>query len=419
MGQTTYIKSSSRPFTTEKKAARSFQLHLDVPLMLIVVALTVVGLLMVYSTTWQYAQRLGQSSSFYVLRQMVFVGLGAGVALVLSMLDYHRFQRLIVPMIGVVLVMLIAVLFMPEDNFNATRSLFNGSVRPSEVAVLAVIIYLSFWLYSKREVLNIMSFGLVPMMVMLGVFGALIWKQPDFSAAITIFLMGGLMFYLAGAEWRQVILVVVLALVVGFFVVQFTGTGHDRWMKYMAGLNNPEDASDHMKRVFEAIARGGLFGVGIGNSITKFTGLPVPWTDSIYAVIIEETGLVGGLIILGLYVLILWRGLQIANRAPDQLGKMLAGGVTLWIVFDALLNMGVMVNLFPFAGNALPLISYGGSSMVTTMIGVGILMNISRSNIKKSSAAVEGRSYSAVIDMRRGDRRRRVSRSFGPSSTEE
>ena len=137
-------------------------------------------------------------------------------------------------------------------------------------------------------------------------------------------------------------------MVIGFIVVKFTTTGSDRWDKYMAGLTNPNMASDHMQRVFEAISRGGLFGVGIGNSITKFTGLPVPWTDSIYAVIVEETGLVGGLAVLGLYFLILWRGLQIANRAPDQLGRMLASGVTFWIVFEAILNMGVMVNLFPF-----------------------------------------------------------------------
>ncbi len=419
MGQTTFIKSPSRPFVTAEKVVPSFQLHLDVPLMLLVLTLVVFGMLMVYSASWKSAQGAGQVDSYFAMRQIGFVVLGALVAVGLSLFDYHRFSRLIVPMIIVALGMLIAVLLMGEDRFGATRTLFNGSVQPSEISVLAVIIYLAFWLYSKREVLNIMSLGLVPMIVILGIFGALIWKQPDFSAAITIFVMGGVMFYLAGAELRQVILVVVLALIVGFIVVQFTGTGHDRWTKYLAGLNNPSNASDHMQRVFEAISRGGFFGVGIGNSVTKFTGLPVPWTDSIYAVIVEETGLVGGLGVLSIYALILWRGLQIANRAPDQLGRMLAGGVTMWIIFEALLNMGVMVNLFPFAGNALPLVSYGGSSMVSTMIGIGILMNISRSNSKKSSAAAEGRSNSAVIDMRRRDRRRRVSGAFGPSGTQE
>lgn len=418
MGQTAFVKSSARPFPTVK-VARSFQLHLDVPLMVFVVALLVIGLLMVYSTSWKSAQSLEQPDTYYLFRQVVFVALGAFVALALSLFDYHRYQRLLVPMIAVALLALLAVLVFGEDRFNSTRTLLNGSIQPSEIASLVVIIYLAFWLYSKREVLNILSFGLIPMMTILGIFGALIFIQPDFSATLTIFVMGGLMFYLAGAELRQVILVLIAAVVIGFMVVKFTGTGSDRWEKYIAGLNNPNMASDHMQRVFEAISRGGLFGVGIGNSITKFTGLPVPWTDSIYAVIVEETGLVGAFAVLALYFLILWRGLQIANRAPDQLGRMLASGVTFWIVFEAILNTGVMVNLFPFAGNALPLVSYGGSSMVSTMIGIGILMNVARSNSKKESASSEGRSYGAVIDMRRRDRRRRVPRSVGSTGTEE
>jgi len=418
MGQTAFVKSPTRPFVAAK-VTRSFQLNLDVPLMLFVIALVAIGLLMVYSTSWKSAQSLNQPDTYYLFRQIVFVALGALVALVLSLFDYHRYQRLLVPMVAVAVVSLLVVLFFGEDRFNSTRTLLNGSIQPSEIASLVVIIYLAFWLYSKREVINILSFGLIPMMMILGLFTALITLQPDFSAAMTILVMGGLMFYMAGAELRQVILVVIAAIVIGFFVVKFTTTGSDRWDKYIAGLTNPNMASDHMQRVFEAISRGGLFGVGIGNSITKFTGLPVPWTDSIYAVIVEETGLVGAFAVLGLYFLILWRGLQIANRAPDQLGRMLASGVTFWIVFEAILNMGVMVNLFPFAGNALPFVSYGGSSMASTMIGIGILMNIARSNSKKETANNEGRSYGAVINMRRGDRRRSVPRSFGSSGSEE
>ncbi len=418
MGQTAFVKSPTRPFVAAK-ATRSFQLSLDVPLMLFVIALVAFGLLMVYSTSWKSAQGLNKPDTYYLFRQIAFVALGAVVALVLSLFDYHRYQRLLVPMVAVAVLSLVAVLLFGEDRFNSTRTLLNGSIQPSEIASLVVIIYLAFWLYSKREVINILSFGLIPMMTILGLFAALITLQPDFSAALTILVMGGLMFYLAGAELRQVILVIIAAIVIGFLVVKFTTTGSDRWDKYIAGLNNPNLASDHMQRVFEAISRGGLFGVGIGNSITKFTGLPVPWTDSIFAVIVEETGLVGGFAVLGLYFLILWRGLQIANRAPDQLGRMLASGVTFWIVFEAILNIGVMVNLFPFAGNALPFVSYGGSSMASTMIGIGILMNVARSNSKKETANNEGRSYGAVINMRRGDRRRRVPRSFGSSGSEE
>ena len=413
MGQTAFVKSSTRPLTAEK-ITHSFRLNLDVPLTALVIALLVVGLMMVYSASWKSAQSAGEVDSYYLGRQLTFVLIAAASVVALSLFDYHRYQRLLLPMMALAMIMLIGVLLKGEDRYNSTRTLFNGSVQPSEFAVLALIVYLAFWLYSKREVINILSFGLVPMMVILGIFGALILEQPDFSAAITIFVMGGIMFYLAGAELRQVILVVVAALIIGFLIIHFTNTGRDRWDKYLAGLNNPTAASDHMQRVFEAITRGGLFGVGIGKSITKFTGLPVPWTDSIYAVIVEETGLLGGAFILSLYMFILWRGMQIAKRAPDQLGRLLAGGVTFWIVFDALLNMGVMVSVFPFAGNALPLISYGGSSMVSTMAGIGILMNVHRSSSQKDSANIEGRSYGAVIDMRRRDRRRRVSGPVGP-----
>ena len=412
MGQTAFVKSPTRPITAER-IMHSFRLNLDVPLTALVIALLVVGLMMVYSASWKSAQGGGEADSYYLLRQITFVMLGVVTALGLSLFNYHRYQRLLVPMIILALVMLIAVLLKGEDRFNSTRTLFNGSVQPSEFAALALIVYLAFWLYSKREVLNLLFFGLFPMMMILGVMGGLIWLQPDFSAAITVFVMGGVLFYLAGAELRQVILVVVAALMVGFLVITFTNTGQDRWDKYLAGLTNPSEASDHMQRVFEAITRGGAFGVGIGKSITKFTGLPVPWTDSIYAVIVEETGMVGGGIVLSLYMFILYRGMQIAKRAPDQLGRLLAGGVTLWIVFNALLNMGVMVSVFPFAGNALPLISYGGSSMVATMAGIGILMNVHRSSSQKNSANIEGRSYGAVVDMRRRDRRRRVSRPVG------
>jgi cell division protein FtsW len=418
MGQTAFVKSPTRPFSAAR-VARSFDLHLDVPLMLFVIAILVFGLLMVYSSSWKTAQGDGDPDTYYVFRQMGFVVLGCLAALAASLFDYHRYQRLVMPMVVVALALLAIVLVMGSTRLNATRSLINGSIQPTEIAALVVIIYLSFWLYSKREVLNIISFGLAPMTVMLGTFGALIFMQPDLSAAVTIFMIGGVMFYLAGAEYRQVILVVVAALVIGALVVTFTDTGKDRWSKYLAGLNNPFNASDHMKFVLQAIFRGELFGVGIGKGVTKFTGLPVPWTDSIYAVIIEETGLVGGLAVLGLYVLILWRGLWIANRAPDQLGKLLAAGITLWITFDAMLNMGVIANVFPFAGNALPMVSYGGSSMVSTLLGIGILMNIARSNSKTRSAAVEGRSYGAVINLRRGDRRRRVSRPLGPSGPQE
>jgi cell division protein FtsW len=178
---------------------------------------------------------------------------------------------------------------------------------------------------------------------------------------------------------------------------------------FLAGLQDPIKSSEHIRRSLEAIVNGGLFGVGIGKGVAKVTGLPVAWTDSIFAVIAEEMGVTGAIFVILLYVLFLWRGLKIAQKAPDMLGKLLAGGITFWIIWEALINMGVMVSIFPFAGNALPLVSSGGSSLISILIGVGILINISHMS-NKPLIQKEGRSTGAVVNLRRRDGRRRVSR---------
>jgi cell division protein FtsW len=177
------------------------------------------------------------------------------------------------------------------------------------------------------------------------------------------------------------------------------------------------NASYQVRRCLEAIVNGGIFGVGIGRSSTKFTGLPVAHTDSIFAIIAEETGLVGtGLLILA-YLVILWRGLTIAKNAPDQLGRLLASGISIWIMIEAVINMGVMANLLPQAGNALPFISYGGSSLLMTLSGVGILLNIGRSSERNQPQGET--NFGAVVNLRWRDGRRRVSRTVHPAITRE
>jgi cell division protein FtsW len=180
---------------------------------------------------------------------------------------------------------------------------------------------------------------------------------------------------------------------------------------FLAGFKDPTPASYHVQRSFEAVIKGGFFGVGLGQADTKLTGLPFAPTDSIFAVIAEELGLFGSMLLMGLYAALVWRGLVIARRAPDMLGTLLASGVTFWIGMEALINMAVMVGLMPFAGNALPFISAGGSNLLATMSAVGIMLNISRKsgeNVKMDEN--EWRSFGAVIDLRRRNGRRSVSR---------
>jgi cell division protein FtsW len=184
---------------------------------------------------------------------------------------------------------------------------------------------------------------------------------------------------------------------------------------FFAGIQDITRASDHISHSFQAIISGGLFGTGIGQGSIKSIGLPVAHTDSIFAVVAEETGLVGIFILLAGYLVIGWRGLVISHNAADPFGRLLAAGITFWILLEAYINIGVMVNLLPNAGNALPFISYGGSSMLTSLIGIGILLSISRGGQQKQH---EGETtFGSVVNLRWRDGRRRVPRSGRSSST--
>jgi len=393
----------------------AFRENFDLPLLLVVMTLFIIGLLMVYSASWQFARQQGNSEYMTVLKQFIYGILGIGAAIFLTFYDYHKFTRWVVPAMLATIVLLIGVLlFGQETQYGAKRGLFAGSIQPSELAKLMVIVYLSFWIYSKKETLNQWSLGLIPLMAIVGFTAGLILAQPDVSAAATVIVLGGVLFFIAGGKLRQILLVVVVTAILGVLVVLINNNASTRLKDYWSGLQNPEQASDHVKWSLEAIINGGLFGVGIGRSTTKFIGLPVAPTDSIFAVIAEETGLLGTFAILALYVAFLWRGLTIANRAKDDLGKWLACGITLWITIEAVINTGVLVNLLPFAGNALPLISSGGSSLVTTLAAIGILMNVAR-NSKLEVVASERSTPHAVVNLRRGDRRRSVSRPVDPS----
>jgi len=377
-----------------------------VPLLLIVAILLVFGLLMVYSASWDASLLIGQPPTYIFGRQVLWAMLGIGVAGVLSFIDYHFYERYLVYMMAVVVILLVAVLAVNDVRFNSSRSLLSGSVQPAEISKLAIIIYLSFWLYKRRENLANVSIGLAPLSIILGFIGGLIFIQPDISAAATIVILGVMLFFLAGGDWKQIILVTVIGLIMGSIVVAATTTGKVRLEQYLSGLQNPVMGSYHIRRTFEAIIKGGFFGVGIGQADTKFTGLPLPHTDSIFAVIAEETGLLGSSLLVILFGLLMWRGLVIAKRAPDQLGSLLAFGLVGWIVIEALMNIAVIVGLFPFTGNALPFMSAGGSSLLSTMAAIGIVMNVARSSVKKEVS--ERSQPGAVVDLRGRNGRRGI-----------
>jgi cell division protein FtsW len=403
------------------KAARGKHLNrisFDLPLVLVVAFLLIFGILMVYSASSDFSYLMYDDSTYILRRQLMFIGAGIAVAGVTAFIDYHWWRRLALPAMVVTLVLLAAVLFSGSVRLGAVRSLFSGSVQPSELAKLVVVIYLSVWLYNRRDQLHTFTLGLLPLGVILGLVGGFIASQPDISALITVAILGMMMFFLAGGDLKQLLLVLGLGGLVGWIVLRsgVSQTGTDRINTFLSGIKDPTQYSDHVQRAIEAFIQGGWFGVGLGNSRTKLLSLPFPHTDSIFAVIGEELGVWGSLLVLILFVLLLWRGLSIARRAPDGLGSLLAGGLAFWLALEAFINMAVMVGLMPFAGNALPFISAGGSSLLTTMTAVGILLNISRMSARNKNSE---ESSSAVVNMRRGNGRRRVSRSVRSSSYED
>jgi cell division protein FtsW len=381
----------------------------DFPLLLIMIAFLVFGLLMVFSASWDFSLGTYGDAMRMFYRQVLWMVMGIVTALLLSRLDYHNWRRLSVPVMLVTIVLLSLVLFLNDERLGAVRSIFGGSIQPSELAKVITVIYLSVWMHSKREQLHDIQWGLIPLAVILGVIGGLIYIQPDLSAAATVFMLGGLLFFLGGGDLKQIILLLIVAIVVGVLVVQVSSTGQERVGTYISGIKDPTQASYHVRRSFEAIVKGGWFGVGIGRANTKLTGLPVPPTDSIFAVIAEELGLVGAAGTVLLYVMLIWRGLRIADKAPDLLGSLLASGLTFWIAMEALVNMLVMVGLLPFAGNALPFISSGGSNLIASLMAIGILMNVSR-QIEPQAESNEWRNFGATTDLRGRNRRRGLSR---------
>jgi cell division protein FtsW len=408
MGIGTFVNKTARPVAPSARRTRVS--NVDLILVAAVIALGIFGLLMLYSAGTDFSLRTYGSANYIFDKQLLWMATGILVALIFSRVDYHLWRKIAVPMMAVSVALLIAVLINNEVRNNAVRTFFGGSVQPSELAKVITIIYLSVWLCSKREDLQVIQLGLFPLAFILGVIGGLIFLEPDLSAAATIFIMGGLLFFLAGGDLRQIVLFSVVALAAGLLVVETSTTGKARIGSYVAGLKDPLNSSDHVLWSLESIYKGGWFGVGIGQATTKLIGLPFAATDSIFAVIVEELGFLGAFGLISLYAVLAWRGLKISSRAPDHLGSVMAAGLTFWIVIEAGINMAVMVGLVPFAGNALPFVSAGGSNLLTMLAAIGILLNISRQSGQTNPVGEERKTYSASVDLRRRNRRRSESR---------
>ncbi len=392
----------------------------DVYLMLIVAALVAFGLLMVYSTTFDWSYLEFGSPLRIFLRQARSAALGVAVMLLLWRFDYRilRDRRVALAVMLVVILALGGLLIVNNNRaFGAQRSLYEGSYQPGEAAKLAVILYFAAWLASRQGRLQRIGYGLIPFSVLIGLVGGLIVLQPDLSTAFIIAVTAWTMFFVAGANIIQIVLAGAGAGLVGWVLSTQFEYARTRLVEHVQAMQDLTQASWHVQQAIIAFtapgSRGGgsaftpnWFGVGLGQSRQKFGFLPAAHTDSIFAIVGEELGLFGCLVVVTLLALFVWRAFKIASEAQEPFGALVAVGIGTWIAFESLLNIAVMTAVIPFTGVPLPFLSYGGSNLVTVLAAVGLLMSISRRRPLMRRGAAPQTDYS----MGRGPRTRRFSR---------
>lgn len=360
------------------QVSAKLKFHFDYWLLLAIAGLIVIGLLTVFSTTFDIGLQWKGDSSYYIRRQILALILGVSGFIFVMAFDYHFFRRLSVVIIVLSLAGVVAALTFGESTLGAQRGLLGGSYQPAEVAKLATILYIAHWLSSKGERIKMVTYGLVPFSLIVGVVCGLIVQEPDLSTAALIAFVSFTLFFVAGADWRQFLLAIIIGGAVFAFLVAFFPHAAYRWELYRQGLSNPAEAGYQIEQTLAALGRGGWFGVGPGNSVQKFVPLPAAHTDGAFAILGEEFGLVGSLAVIGVMGLFVWRGFLAATRARDGYGALLAIGITCWLGYQAMLNIAVITAVIPFTGIPLPFISYGGSAFAVSIVGAGILLNISR-----------------------------------------
>lgn len=352
----------------------------DFLLLGIVTVLIGLGLVMIFSASYALANNYFEDSTYYLMRQLQWLVLGSFVMVAAALFDYRKLRHLSVAMMVVTVVLLLAVLVLGGERLGATRYLGrNGSIQPSELAKLTITIYIAYWLTSKGDRLRNVSYGLLPFAVLLGLVAVLIVLQPDFDTTVIIVVSSLVMFFVAGADLRQLLVSLAVAMATLYFAIIRTDYASQRIADFVVGLTDPLKSSDQVWKSVKALATGGVVGTGLGDAQSKFLGgVPLPWSDSIFAIIGEELGFIGTITVVALFIALTLRGLHIAMRSPDRFGLVLGCGLTAWLAFQAFANMAVSTAMLPYSGQTLPFISYGGSSLVTCMAAVGVLLSISR-----------------------------------------
>jgi cell division protein FtsW len=360
--------------------------HQDNVLLVSALALMSLGLTMVFISSHVMAQSQYQDPYFFIKRQSLYAFMGLAALCTGRFVNYQRYKALVYPLLFLSLITLVVVLIPGVGTRvrGAARWLRLGpiTIQPSEFAKLALVFFLAYSLARKQDKMKYFSIGFLPHVIVAGLFIGLIGKEPDFGTAMTLAGIVFIMLLVGGVRLAYIFGAFIGVASLATLMILRDPKKFNRILSFLDPWKYGQDVGYQLKQSLLAIGSGGLFGLGPGQSRAKLFYLPDAHTDFILSIFSEELGFIGVLLILALFSLLVYRGVLLSLRAPDTFGSYLALGLTLLIGFQAGINMGVVTGIFPTKGLSLPFLSYGGSSLLATLLAVGILLNIS-SQIKR------------------------------------
>lgn len=349
-------------------------------LLIVVLALICIGIVMVYSASAFTAARYYGDASYFFQRELLWIALGLIVMLFMMRIDYRLWRKLSLPGMAIILPLLIVVLKFGTMTYGASRWLSIGSFfsfQPSELTKLVLSLYIADWLARKGQQVGTFLYGLAPFVILVGIVLGLVLLENDMGTAIIIAAFATAMFFSAGANIVQFL----LALGCGGLIFLREALKGYRYYRITGFLDPFKDVTGINLQLYQsllALGSGGWFGLGLGASRQKTGYLPFPFTDSIFPILGEELGFLGCAVVVILFLILAFRGFRLARRTPDIYGSLLATGITTWLIVQAMINIGANTGTIPYTGVPLPFISFGGSSLIISLAGIGVLLNISR-----------------------------------------
>jgi len=362
------------------RAVRGQPLNYDVKLLFPVLFLVGIGIVLVYSASSALALKKFGTDYYFLKKQALFALLGV-VALVICRHFPYRFLRSLAYPLLILALVFLAAIQLSEFGYSSGGAIrwfrFRSfTFQPSELARFALVIYLAYSMNRKKDKLKDFYVGFLPHVLVFGMFAALIIIQPDFGSVVILGAVFWIMLFAGGVRISHLLASLFLIIPIAYYLMVNAEYRIERIMSFLNPWQYPADEGYQIVHSLMAFGTGGIWGTGIGKGYQKLFYLPEPHTDFIFSVIGEELGLLGVLTILGLYVLIFWRGISIARNSRDSFGSFVAIGLTTAIGLQACVNTGVALGLLPTKGLTLPFLSYGGTSLLINMASIGILMNI-------------------------------------------